>query len=475
MPHGATIPYDQSFQTGLHAIFPNMEKVVFQPRFGMAWTPWGQNTVIRAGVGVFSDLYAGILLSTIDTNFPQVNAFALSAGQVAFDTNPPATTAYPNAGLTAVRGCNAGFNTNFFNGGNLISYQTNNPGCGVPLLTDINRNPQNPKYLEWNAEIQHQLGARTVVSANYVGNRGYDEFIFNDYLNAFGFGNLPATVTDPRVLRVNFVNNNAYSNYNGLTLSIQEQNWHGLTARFNYTYSKALDLVSNGGLPFTPFSVLNSITNQIDPFNVNANYGPADYDNRHSLTASYLYELPFKSQNRLMNAAIGGWQISGTLFYHTGFPFTVIDGATIGGLAATNNLGGGTIVLQPISSKRNYTNGQACVLAPCFTTADFTAPADGFTGGVVGRNAFRGPGFLGGDMSVRKSFKVTERVNFQLGLNAYNWFNHANYAGPTTSTAFGSSFGQTLFTTTPPTSPYGAFAAAATDMRIAQIQGKLIF
>lgn len=481
MQHGATIPYDQSFQNGLHAILPNIEKVVFEPRIGMAWTPWGQNTVIRAGVGIFSDLYAGDILDNFTTNFPQVNAFVLSSGQVAFDNLAPASTAFPLAGLTSVRGCNSGFNTNFFGGGDLNTYQAANPGCAVPQLFDVNRNPQNPKFLEWNVMVQHSFGTRTMVSANYVGNRGYDLFYFNGYLNAFGFGNLPAAAADPRVQRAVFVNNNGISNYNGLTLSIQEQNWHGLTSRFNYTYSKALDDASNGGNPTTPFSVFNSIGAQIDPFNPRANYGPADYDARHQLSMNYVYELPFKSQNRLKDAAIGGWQWSGTLFYRTGFPFSVLDQLTVGGLAATNNMSTATsfILLQPNTSKRNYGNGGSCIFGTaqpaCFTAAQFTNPTDGFAGGVAGRNAFRGPGFLGGDMSIRKNFKVTERVNFQLGFNAYNWFNHANYAGPVPSTGFGPLFGKNFTTLTPPTSPYGAFAAAATDMRIAQIQAKLLF
>jgi hypothetical protein len=77
-------------------------------------------------------------------------------------------------------------------------------------------------------------------------------------------------------------------------------------------------------------------------------------------------------------------------------------------------------------------------------------------------------------MSIRKDFRVTERVGFQLGLNAYNWFNHANYGTPypNTNAPF---FGQVVAMQTPPTSPYGAFAAAATDMRMAQIVGKVTF
>ncbi len=483
LPHGADIPYDAasggSFQTGQTTIIPGVEKVVFEPRFGLAWSPVGQNTVIRAGVGLFSDLYPGTILSAYDTNFPQVNLWNVPAGTVAFDLNSPATTAFPNSGVALVQTCNTAFASNFASGGSLNTYKAAAPGCvntfgsqAVPTLNDVSRNLKNPKYVEWNVEVQHTVGARTVVSANYVGNRGYDGLIFNDTLNGFGFGALPATPTDPRVARVNFLQNEGISNYNGVTFSIQENTWHGLSGRVNYTYSHSFDYLSNGGV--LPYSVITSIPSQINPFNLQSNYASSDYDARHQLSASYVYQLPFKSEHRLLNEAISGWQLSGTLFYRTGFPFSMIDGAQEGSLAG-NNLAGSVILLQPNFSQRDFGNVSKCVTVACFGpgTANTFAPTTNFTG-AVGRNAFRGPGFLGGDMSIRKTFPITERVNFQLGLNAYNWFNHANYGTPYPNTN-ASVFGQAVFTQTSPTSPYGAFAAAATDQRIAQIVGKITF
>lgn len=476
-----TVPYNVSYPTGFKTIIPNMEKVVFEPRVGMAWSPLDQNTVIRAGVGLFSDLYPGGILSSYDINFPQVNRFTVPIGTVAFDTLPPGSTAFPGSGVNLVTQCNTAFLSNYNNGGNLAGYKAAaGPvgGClnglgqlSVPGLNDISRNFQNPKYVEWNVEVQHTFGAHTVVSANYVGNRGYDELITNSDLNGFGFGTLPAAAADPRIAQVNSVYSGAVSNYNGITFSVQENQWHGLSGRVNYTYSHALDEISN--VPGEPFSAITSIAGQIDPFNLHANYASGDDDARHQLSASYLYQLPFKSENRLLNAAIGGWMISGTWFYRTGFPFSMIDGATAGGLAG-NNLGGSVILLQPTAAftQRNFAHPGNCPNLVCWTASDFE-PSTNFTG-AVGRNAFRGPGFLGGDLSVRKNFNITERMTFQLGLSAYNWLNHANFGTPYPNTN-APIFGEAVLTQTPPTSPYGAFAAAATDQRIAQITGKFIF
>jgi hypothetical protein len=490
LPHGSTIPYNQSFIPGRTTMLPGFEKVVFEPRIGVAWSPFGQNTVIRAGVGVFPDLYPGTILTGFDTNFPNVNQFNVPTGAVAFDLNSPGTTAFPTSGVSLVTQCNTAFLSNFNSGGSLTTGGSSGGGyagaaagisgkclnssgnLSVPTLNDVNRSLQNPKYVEWNFEIQHSFRAGTLLSFNYVGNHGYSGLIFNDVSNGFGFGSLPAAPADPRVARVNYLYNGGTSNYNGLTVSLQQNLWHGLTGRVNYTYSHSLDDISNGGV--LPFSVINSIPSQINPFSINSNYASSDYDARHQISGSYVYQLPFRSENRLMNAAIGGWQLSGTLFYRTGFPFSFVDLSTAGMLAG-NNLAGAQILLQPTAAftRRNFGNVGGCVLTACVTAADFM-PSTDFTGGVVGRNAFRGPGFLGGDMSIRKNFTINERMTFQLGLNAYNWFNHANYGGPFPNNN-ASIFGQVLIPETPPTSPYGAFAAAATDQRIAQITGKLIF
>jgi len=154
------------------------------------------------------------------------------------------------------------------------------------------------------------------------------------YLNAFGFDGLPALPIDTRVKSVTQLTNTGVSNYNGITLSILEQVARGFSGRFNYTYAHALDDVSNGGV--LRYSLVNSILFQINPFNLRSlNYSNADYDLRHSLNASYVWDLPFKASNGLLNKAIGGWEVSGTFFYHTGFPFSIVDGTSRLGFAAT--------------------------------------------------------------------------------------------------------------------------------------------
>ena len=484
MSHDAALPFDTITNPGSHSILPGIEKVVFQPRIGVAWTPFGDKTVIRAGVGQFSDLYPGTILDSYTTNFPQVTSFNYTA---------PSNFAFtdPGSAVNAVATCNSTFQSVYHSGGNLGQYLAPNANCAVPNLNSVGK-LLNPKYTEWNVEIQRTIGARTVVSANYVGNRGYDGLLFNNTENAFnptGFGGLPTAALDNRVANIAELTNNNLSNYNGITLSVQENMWHGFMGRFNYTYSHALDDVSNGGvLPYQITASQISILTQINPSCLRCqNYSNSDYDLRHNITANYLYQIPFHSENRLMDAALGGWIMSGTVYFHTGFPYSLLDAGDFNSELAGNNGSSGVLLAQPITAVANSCTSPG---VSCYTLAQFAgqqnpalsgpcnpcsnpAPA-GF--GDIRRNAFRGPDYFNTDFSLRKNFRVTERMALQLGANAYNVLNHPNFQNPINSTGDGPGvFGTILQTTSPPTTPYGAFAGSLASARILQVMAKFTF
>jgi hypothetical protein len=469
LSHDATIPYNQMLTTGTSQILPGVEKVVLEPRAGFAWSPRGDKTVIRGGIGLFSDLYPGQILDQFTTNFPQVTSYALT-GLGTIDA-----LANPNSAAAVIAQCNTAFQTNFNGGGTVADFQNAAPaGCGTPNLNDVVRNLQNPKYLEWNLMVQRRIGARTVVSVNYVGNHGYDELLENPYLNSFGFGGLPTNAPDARVQNVTQLTNNGVSNYNGLTASVRQDIWHGFSGQFSYTYSHTQDNISNGGI--NPYSFNDSLLFQISPFSpTSLNYSNSDYDVRHSFNASYVWDLPVKFENRALNTIAGGWTVSGTFFYRTGLPFSVVDGTTIGNLqAGGTNLQSGVVLGEPISGVP-MTCGGASVNTACFATGDF-ASGSGVTGfGTIPRNSFRGPGYFNTDLSLKKTFRFKERLGLTIGASAYNVLNHVNFANPVANLASSSNFGLIESAVQPPTSPYGAFAAAATDARIVQVMGKITF
>jgi hypothetical protein len=108
----------------------------------------------------------------------------------------------------------------------------------------------------------------------------------------------------------------------------------------NYTYGPALDEVSNGGLNAGGFTSGSWLSPQ-DPHNLRGSYGPADYDVRHSFNADYVWEVPVKAALRGHGSSylVNGWQLSGTIFARTGFPYTVLDIAEAGNLTKNNFAG----------------------------------------------------------------------------------------------------------------------------------------
>src|ERR1700680_323241 len=139
----------------------------------------------------------------------------------------------------------------------------------------------------------------------------------------------------PRFSQVTQINTNAVSNYHGWVVSFQRRfaAWGEGMFQANYTYGHAFDEVSNGGL--FPFTTGSSLSPQ-DPSNLRGSYGPAEYDVRHSFNANYVWEPPVKAlwRGRGWDSLVQGWQVSGTIFARSGFPYTVFDVAESGNLVS---------------------------------------------------------------------------------------------------------------------------------------------
>ena len=149
LSHNPAIPFNQMVTGGQSSILRSVEKIVFEPRVGFAWTPLSDKTVIRGGVGLFTDLYPGTILDNFTTNFPQVVSFSTPGGTV--------DPSQPGSGVALVQGCNSSFQNAFHSGQTLAQYQAAAPGCGLPPLFDVGSKFQNPKFAEWNLELQHRL------------------------------------------------------------------------------------------------------------------------------------------------------------------------------------------------------------------------------------------------------------------------------------------------------------------------------
>jgi hypothetical protein len=483
------VPYDQTIQTNRKQAVLNLQAIAWEPRFSFAWQPfsgstnrWTSNFVVRGGIGIFSDQFPGSVADNASQNPPLFNSFVPVVNFLSpQETNPMFS---PNGNLFGdAAASNSAFVTGFNAGETLAQIQAGTPGFAPPGLTTFDAKNSYPQYQKWSLEVQKSFGTNSSISVSYVGNHGIHELVQDNGVNAFNngtlpnFTGLPTTALDPRFGGVNFITSAGVSNYNGLTTSFQ----HRFTAfgaqgvfQFNYTWSHAFDEISNGGLlQFNPGSGIAPE----NPFNLRDNYGPSDYDVRDYINANYVYELPIKKLfgGRGSDYVTRGWQVSGTIFYRTGQPYSVTDGAfknilapNYGGEIYPQFLGGGT------PSCGSGAAGGA--VDPCLSTSQFVPSLGetGFTGGL--RNFFYGPGYFNTDFTIVKNTKIPgwEKGSLGIGAQFFNLFNHPNFANPVGDIA-SSQFGTITGQTNEPTSILGSFLGGNASPRLIQAKLSLTF
>ena len=290
-----------------------------------------------------------------------------------------------------------------------------------------------------------------------------------------GFAGLPAAPPNAALGRVVQYLSAGTASYNGLTLSLQKRLSAGLSFNLNYTWSHALDDVSNGGVANLPFGALDTdanITIAQNPFNIRSNYGNADYDVRHYISAGFVFTDMFRHAGFSYgpNRVFGGWTLSGNWFFRTGLPFTVIDSAATAPLLGLHY--NGAIFASPAGNVPGVC--ASAVNSPCLSTAQF-APSGLLTGfGTIGRNSIYGPHFFDVDMALMKDVAITEHVTFSFGAHAYNLFNHANFDQPISDIA-DPGFGYSVANVGPPTSLLGSFVGAGSSPRFVEIKGLVRF
>jgi hypothetical protein len=487
-PTSPSTPYNQSVLFNQHNAFPNTQSFVWEPRIGIAWKPTASDkTVIRTGAGVFADELPGTLTQSAAIQTPNLNRFVIKGNQTAsgFGAIAPGV---PNSLFTAAAQANAILISQFASGGSLTSIKSAFPAFVPPSFTSYPSTFKQPTYYKWNFEIQQEIGPKMVLSLNYAGMHGNYIPVIDNGLNAYctasncpgGFAGLPTTAPDPRFGTVTQYLDAGYSNYNGLVVSLQRRLSAALTWNLNYTWSHAQDISSNGGVLGVNLGEAGSTLAPQNPFNVRANYASSDLDVRHYLSFGWVASDIFTHAGMHwspVHRILGGWTLSGNIFYRTGLPYSVVDT----GVSSLINNYGGTIFATPVTNSFNGSCGIGAVsdangnvTTPCLSTSQFVASGTRYAFGTAGRNSFRGPNFFDMDLALMKDIKITERVTFSFGAQAFNALNHPNFDQPVNDIG-NPSFGQIQAQVGPPTSILGAFVGGSNSPRFLEIRGMIRF
>ncbi len=455
----------------------------FAPRVGFAWDPTGSGKMsLRGGGGLFYySRLPGLFLNDAAIAPPfslriDLNDSTTGASQIGSLSDPLA--AYPG-----------------FTNGFPQRYTLNN----VPKDAKFVANPTiyglqpgvkwvTPEIYDWNITFERQMRADTVLHTSYVGTRGthlrQDVNLNPGAYTAGSTASLQAR-RPYQPFGVIYQNRNTGANaYNGFQIAIEKRPassgsgiLNQITLLANYTYAHANDygLAENGGITDIGSSIGSGMS-FYDPRQHDFETGPATFDHRHHVVASYVWNLPkLNGSNALVRNLIGGWQWTGIYAFTAGDPLTILAGTDQS--QTGNNLDRADYIgpanqhgKSPSSQAGGCTGVKHCV--PWLNTTLFAKPTAGNYGN-VGKGTWRGPNLWDVDTGLIKNFYPVpshESFNFQFRAEFFNLFNHPQWSDPNVTFANGA-FGSTRSTIGTATGNVGTTA----DSRIIQLALKMNF
>jgi hypothetical protein len=479
------------------AALNNEYATVWEPRIGFAYDLFGRHdTTIRGGYGIYSvreDLGAVDNLSFSAPFFPIAVNFLPGAGSLPnlFQPNPKTGfTGIPPLGVLSPTFVPQAALFNGFAASCTLgngSASTNPEQCGPAFTGNVNSfiGLQVPLHWvaattqQWNFTIQHEIGRNWFVEIGYVGTKGTRlRATFDPDQATLATPQSPVTIPGVSCAGVRAAGNscqivdttaenanarapflglapsafesfapNSDSHYHSLQATLSHRFGQGLYLQSAYTFSKAIDDVSNATVAFD--SRFNDQNNPRD------SRGLSDFDRRQRFVLSAYYQLPFYSHaSGFTGGALGGWEVSGVITLQSGLPFTPIDSA-----------GGSAYALSsPNLATPTFAPGYSCATAatsgstesrlghwanPAAYQPDAVIPlANGAPGDATGygnapRNCIIGPPQKNVDFTIGKTFKLTERQSLRFRTDFFNLFNHPSFANPSaTDIESASSFSQ---------------------------------
>lgn len=347
----------------------------FAPRFGLAYELRNSprtESVIKAGAGMFYDFGNGPIGNAFSGGFFPFSAVKILSG-VPFplspnDAAPPSITANPPFDQ-------------------IVAF---------PAVLKL------PYSYQWNVSIEQSLGTSQTLTAGYVGSAGHSLLRTDLYFG--GQAGVP-----PSFQRLLFTNNGGYSHYNALQVQIRRRTSRCLDLVASYTLSHSLDNVSTDAAFTVPARFLDR----------RADYGPSDFDIRHAATIGVDYNLPVPGHSSLAKVLFSDWVIDSIFTFRSAPPINVVlSRETAPEIGFRPDLIPGV----PIYLDDSGAPGKVRI-----NPAAFLVPATQRQGNLA-RNRLRGFPLLETDLAIRRHFHLADKFGVQVRIEAFNVFNHPNFA-----------------------------------------------
>ena len=387
-----------------------VDKFDFAPRLGFAWTPSKDaKTVVRGGYGIF---YAPQEVRTgFQLGYSLPFFFALSQSS--------------DFGVTPAAIVDEGFPP------------LDPAAASYPGITSADRRFRSPYYQQWSLGVQRDLGWNMLVEIAYVGSKGTRLQVLRDYNQPTpGAGDPQERRPYPQYGNFASITNAGSSTFNSFQIKLDKRWSNSVWLLSAFTYGKAYNDQPEicCASPWPP-----------DSYNIAAEHGPADYDQRYRSVTSFAWDLPFGKGRRfldkegVLDGIFGGWQLGGIITIAGGFPFspaTSLDTSNTGTFGQLRP----DLVGNPDPGERTPERW--------FNPEAYATPAE-FAFGNAGRNSLVGPGTRTADLYLQKEFKIQGRVRLELRIEAFNVFNHPNFGLPDNYVDDGESAGTITYTAIP--------------------------
>jgi hypothetical protein len=349
------------------------QKDDFAPRLGVAWQPF-PNLVLRVGAGIFYDLgYSDVANATAGFPFLQ--------------SKPVPNTSFP---LNASNAAPLPFST----------------ALPAQYLVVVDPNHVLPRTYEWNAAVERTFGKSDALTVTYLGAAGRKLMRQDIYI--------APNLDFPG--EVDIMRNGADSSYNALQAQYRHRFSHGLQTLMSYTWAHSIDDVSS-----------DAYFANVPPGDSPSERGSSDYDIRDTFSGAVSYNIPAPGSG-IWETIFGNWSTDSIIYARSAPPVNVVTGLDPVGGPLAGQYGAFRPNLAPgvplWIANSNVAGGKK------INRAAFPIPT-GPVQGNLGRNALRGFGATQVDLTLRRQFRLRERLSLQARADFFNIFNHPNFGPPT--------------------------------------------